>query len=496
MRWPTRFVVLFCAAIVAPAASSQTGAESFALMHADLARLPPDTRLYSRYFDVRFFPDFKERVVHARVQAGHCNGMSSRAKLTPPALVDKAATLLRIDLRWYGWTTETWELLSPPFETVTVEGYIVGSEETRWWEGGIWPGDSKRYDAGAFKYKAPAKSAGRAKVVAPWLSLPPSSPAMVDQVYRWTGSRVPMVSADWFLVQTATQEGKRPGYYDFQGVKNQKDFERLIRFDSKLGEETEHYRSVAFSGIGLQPRRLAFRKSTLGWLFETFDNEDATGVRNPLDVLNDALKFDITEKFGPLLNGLIAWYLGDDKGNRADKALDKIVGGDRTGGGNDTRLQINLGCIRCHMERLHENGIKDLNDVPIRKFRTVDYDELEELTRRYLRNVGKEIKLARLGFEEAYREATGWAPAEYAHHYGEAYRRYYDARVDLKFAAARLGTTEMDLAIAWQAYDDIGGKLPGTLSIILKGGAVPVRQFESVFHIGAEIMYGTKTKGK
>lgn len=458
------------------------------LVHKDLQQYSDSDRYYLRYLYLHNLPTSAARFRMARVLAGHNNGMSCEPDLKAPQPITPSGAVYRIDLRWYGWNTKTWDLLLDPYSTIQSVVFIQKAG-VPWKEG-----DGKTYDYD-FKYIKKGE-----KYIAPHLSQPPSSPQVMDDIYKWTGSFVPMVRGDWFLSQTATQEDKVPGYYDFLGVKDEKTFEELVRFDRKLSKNTEHVRGHIFSGIVSQPRRTSRKNTVFGGYRESFDSLKAVGLKNPLIFLDDQFEFDISEKYAPLPNGFPAWFLGDNKGNRADKALDGIVGADMFGAQyaptgtkvNDNRLQINVSCISCHYASLDENGVKNTGAAAISKINEPDYYILQDLTRKYLRDIELPTKIDRLGYYSTIKSATGWEPAEYAVEYRTAHSLYEFGKIGLKTAAREMGVNYVEMGVKLAGYDlATGNKLHPMLSFIRDGGEIPRRQWEEAFPEAMRVYYST-----
>ncbi len=415
---------------------------------ADAARLPVEDRYHVRYLSLAPLP-LVERPERIQVLAGHLNGLSRKVEAKLPAIVPGTqGALLRIDIRSYGWNRRVWERLFPPYQAATL---LVS------WEGGIWPDDGKEYAAGSFKVKKPA--------VAPWLGKDAVALAAMLQ------SQVPITDGRWLLWQTAVQEDRgNTGYYDFLQIKTEADYHKLIRFDAKLAVELEHLRALTFSGVTRQPRRVEVDATVLGRFWHTKDTAAAVDKANPLRVLkrND-LKFDATEQFSPLPNGLPAWWLANSKGERQSKAPDNIV---------DTKLlHINMRCIDCHFAG-KASGILDMSAAGFRSVGSPDYDTLEELLRQYKRDaeLQRAISDSRNGYAVAVRTATGGMEiAAYGTAYVAAYNEYEFAKVDLAYAARDWGIDPQVLKAAFRAQ---GKYLDPVLSIIEDGGAIPIRSWE------------------
>lgn len=393
---------------------------------------------------------------------GHVNGMSRELEIKG---VQVKGDIVTLDLRDYGWTPELWDSLLRVYPWVDQQ--LVQVQVVKWWPAGKPWLDGKVYQK-PFQYWA-------------WEN---KTAAAYDAPIR----------ADWFLAQTVIAEGKKPGYYDFLGVKDQKTFEALIRFDGKLGKALEQRRVVLVSGISLQPRRVQRDATVLGGYWRTFDNEVAKDNADPANALDDAFTFKATEAIAPLPNGMAAYGLWDDKGVLQNKAPDNIVGGDRTSASNDTRLHINLSCIRCHYQGKDESGLKGIAELKISKLASYDYAKFQELRRQYLDAV-KELKPLmaqdRAGYERAIKLATGWDGNTYAKKLQEFYAWYEDAKIDLKRAAYEVGVTEAKFVAALGSYEQKAYLLP-TLTVLTGGGVINQRQWEQAFPIAVQIVKGSK----
>lgn len=415
---------------------------------SDIAKLPADQATATRYLDLGSVP-VEERPALIQVLAGHVNSLSREPDLVAPVVVPGTrGALLRIDLRDYGWKFSTFGALADasPYHHVRIKTHT-----------------------GADAWKNTA--------LAPWLSETKEAAIATTYLAQRTQSRAPIVSGQWFLWQTSVQEGRgAAGYYDFLGVKDQKGFEALVRFDAKLASKLEQRRVVIFSGVTQEPRRVERTHTVLGGLWRTSDSAEAVDEKNPLNQLNGGLKADATEQFGPLPNGLPAWLLANGAGVRQDKAPDNIVSGDRTSA-KDGRLHVYLSCWRCHGAG-KASGVLDLDAAPIRELYSVDADKLRELRRQYLRDLQPLIDQDRQAYAAALKAATGLEPAKYAVELSRFYQRYDEARVDAAWAGRDFGMDGRTFAATLNAYRRASGYLLPSLSVIANGGAVPIRQWQ------------------
>lgn len=463
--------ILAIALVICSAASC--GADVVGPIYADLSAIGAKDRPFVRYLDLSNIPEDKREEVF-KTLGGHINALSRETDLASPAAVKGG--LVRIDLRDYGWDAKVWEKfrdIDPYFHVQIVKD----------WPGGDYEG--KPYDKGSFKV---SQTAG-----APWLAETDDARKKLTAILYDMETEVPVLRADWWFAQTAVQEGRKVGYYDLLGIKAEKDYHALIRFDPKLSAKLEHRRAVVFSGITLQPRRVERTPTVLGGLWRSFDNSTAVAKANPHVFLDDEFTFEATEQFAPLPNGLPVWWLANGKGERQDKAPDNIVGGDRTTHSNDTRLQINLSCIRCHFAAKDEMGIKPIVDKKIGRITAKDYDKLRELQRQYLRALKPSIESDQRNYETAIKQATGGMTGqEWATAYAKLWSWYEDAKVDLTRAAGDLGCKADDLKAGLERQEKTTGNLHPMLSIILAGDAIPIRQWEEVYPLAQTVIRGVQ----
>src|SRR5262245_15169006 len=245
-----------------PARPRWRPADSVRWAAADAVRAGPGSRGRLRYLDLGAVPA-AERPDLIQVLAGHVNGLSREPELVPPVVVPgTGGALLRINLDDYGWPDEVWESLAEvsPYHHARVREWFTGP-----WPGGTWPPGRDGgiyYAPGAFQWQRPRIRTA----LAPWLSEGAGGARAAADLAEATGSRAPIVSAPWFLWQTAVQAERKPGYYDFLGVKDVASFHKLIRFNAKLASELEQRRVVIFSGVTQEPRRVERTHTVLGGL--------------------------------------------------------------------------------------------------------------------------------------------------------------------------------------------------------------------------------------
>lgn len=480
---------LVLALLFAQPALAQAPVDAIAQAHADLLKLPPEIRQHVRYLSLYNLPAL-ERPKAIQVLAGHCNGLSREADLTPPAIVPGThGALLRVNLLDYRWSVETWEKLEDPYFTIRLnqvssEQYpvlFIAPENAD-------PPAKKQPQAPQQKQQAPKQQGQQA--LAPWLTETVEARKNLAGVIAMTQSRIPVVRGDWFFNQTAAAAERSPNYYDFLGVKDEKTFQLAIGADLKLAEQfgAELRESVALSGVTLQPRAIARHPTLGGGYWRTFDFKTAKGEKNPLRVLGKDIEkvYDATEQFGTLPNGLWATGLFDRAGKAQATAPDDIAS-DGSSRSNDRRVHVNVSCMRCHTN----GGLQDIDGwvrnllTPPLELRSSDYQRVRELRRAYARKLEPALTKDRLTFEEAVKEVTGGMDGKtYSRAYAEFWERYEDGKIDLVRAALDLGVSEKH----WRAALDAKVKA-GTGDTVLSAmllanprlNRIPIRVWEDLY---------------
>lgn len=480
--------LLLCVLALAQPGPAPSPASAIAQAHADLAAVAGERQHY-RYLSLYNLPaDARPKAI--QVLAGHCNGLSREADLTPPKIVPGTqGALLRVDLRDYRWNAATWEKLIDPYFTAIVE-----TEEWYNWPGGVWT-DGRLYGANTFRTARKV----RTQALAPWLTETPLQQKQLADVVAWTQSKIPVVRADWFFNQTAAAVDRTPSYYDFLGIKDEKTFQQAIGADVKAAEAfgAELREAVAISGVTLQARAIARHPTLGGGYWRSFDFVLAKDKKNPLRILGKEIErqYDATEQYGHLPNGLWATGLFDRAGKVQATAPDNIAS-DSASKSNDRRVHVNVSCIRCHVN----GGMQDIDGwvrnllTPPLELRSPDYDRVRELRRQYARKLEPAVAKDRLIFEEAVKEITGGMTSkQFAAAYGEYWERYEDARIGLAEAAADLGVTEQHWRAALAAKVK-SGQGDTVLSAMLLANPrlnrVPIRVWEEAYAEAQQTLRG------
>lgn len=467
---------------------------------ADRARLPATVQ--ARYLVLSEGKDWKQ------VLDGHCNQLSRASDITRLELV--APRLVRLTLDDYLWSHDLWESLgnADPWYHLLIE-----VEEIHPWPGGVWPADGKYYAPGAFKYHTKVK---KANALAPWLG--PSG----AKLGVLCGSQSPILRADWFFNQTAAQVDRKPGYYDFLGVKDEATFQALVGFDPKKERRRVEVReATSHSGVTLEEVDRAVSREDGGYWrsfdFNTKKLQDANA--NPLvnfgrdieEAFRKAPPLTVaSEQYGQLPNFFWATFLGNEKGVRQDIAPDFIATDGRSKT-NDRRVHANVSCMRCHTD----GGLQDFDQyvrnliAPPLGLQTPDYERYRLLRQQYVVNLQKYLKKDREAYAEAVMEATGWDTKVYAQKYAAAWEYYEDARVDSVWAARDCNLTEKEFVTSLCAYLRVTKILDPLLAVFLQGSfdrgvfrqkqqqfwerrTISIRQWEQTFPKAMTILAGVK----
>lgn len=460
--------------------------------YRDLLTLPANVQPYIRYLTLYNVPADK-RQLPWRVMSGHVNGLSREPDIVAPVQI---GNLIRLNIQDYGWSKELWEKLAeadPYFHAfITVEEEVLIDQPY-----GVIDEKTGKWRQTEIRKEKEKKKVRKFSASAPWLVDGIQQAATIKALIELTQSQCPILRGDWFFSQTAIQADRNPGYYDFLGIKNRKDFEKLVGFDAKLAAESrrkELLEAVSDSGVTQQPRRIG-RFEAIGGMgyWRTFDNRRALDERNPLRILDDKnFKFDASEEYGALPNHLWATGLFAANGDRQDSAPD-FIAADHTSKSNDHRVHVNLSCLRCHgpnagMQPI-DGWLRNLVQAPL-ALQSPDYEVLKDLRQKYLRDMANPQEDDRRLYTRSLKEATGLNPKQYSEAYGEFWSRYEDERVDADRAAVELGTTKQSLLAAIDGYIRKTGSVDTVLSVLLRGGTIGRRQFEEAYGTGQLVLRG------
>lgn len=462
MRYALPTMAALALAVLVPAADLSepqlTPADVVALAAADLPSVPPAVRRFTRYLSLHNLPA-SERSTAAKVIAGHVHSLSREPDIVPPVTA-AGGLLLRIQTDDYGDTfARTWEKLAgqePYFHaTVLVEKEV---EEDR-------PYGYTQSD-GSFRVTEHRRERVRKKVrqvaLAPWLTDTPGRKKALETLVGETGSDVPVVTAEWFLAQTAVQFRRTPGYYDFLGVKDLASYERAIGFTKKdidPGFLRELREAVSHSAVTNEDvlRRIVHQEKVGGDYWFTHDANQrlvkTVGKGNPVRNLGDAYEFQAVETYGHLPNGFWAMGLFDADGNRQDVAPD-FIASDSTAPFSDRRVHVCLSCTRCHADgglQPIEGWVRGVLNAPPNFLAATRPEDVKKLRQQYVRRLEPALEGGRKRYAAVLAEATDLKPPEYAAAFGRLWEAWAERPVTVERAARDLGCTPRQLQDALAA---------------------------------------------
>lgn len=455
MRWLVIIFVVFLA--LSQARASSATALASASVYIKKVLNPQDIR----FLDISNIPeDYRKEVL--QVLTFQLNSLSTEPDFAVPKVV--TAELLSINLLDYDSDDKrfrsTWEKLKD------IEPYMHEGV-TEVWPGGFDKRFGREYKTGKYTFRR---------------AIPPykGSQQDLDDLIHYTHSQVPVIRADFLFVQAARQlslsnEQTGCGYYDFLGIKDRKDFEKLVAFDEKKSLEIkrEIRAAVKDSGVATNPRQILRLVSLTGGYWVTLDTNNPKGRGNAIEnPLRGEMVHQAEEIYGFLPNGLFAFMLSDAGGKRQDTAPDFIGPDDSPlrGSSHDARIHVSLSCIRCHLE----NGLRPVEDwhrknlrIPL-AFQTNEYKKLLEFKRNYFSNLSNAIELDRRSYADSLKSCNGMTSVENAKAFSKFWSYYVDEEVGTEIAAREYGLKEEEFVKYLKNYASRTGQLNLTLSGLIQ----------------------------
>ena len=465
---------------------------------SDAARLTPGDAPYQRYL---VLPHKDEDLPRARlVQKLHWNKLSRHKSMGTPTQV--SPRLLRIDLRDYKLPATVWEQFAAhDVYFHSKKTYVVESVIQQYWPGGVDPKDKKHYARGAVKV-----TVGKGgSVDAPAYYLPQE---MMDRLRACLITEVPIVNAQWALVQSARDISIRnqregAGYRDFLQFQNRDEYFDLVGIDKKETNKRllELRAFVPVSGISQQGRFAESANGVGGWGMFTLDTfrEQGRGV-GKRNLRRAEFVPDAERHIFPLPNGLPGNALFDGKGLSQDSAPDQLGPDDSPHRvGKDGRVHNGISCERCHGARNkaweYVIPLKDWARKHFTKGRALtDPDKKVELELRaqFLEDIERPLKLARENFRHAYGKATGLSVYEACTLYCQEWNDYVERPVTLEVASRELGTTPEKFLLALKAYQKVKGQIDNVLAGFLDDSPEPLTrlEWEDTYQFAMSILLG------
>ncbi len=496
--------LLTCLAL-APVSMATPGEDAVRVAYQDAQTIPDGTRQHCRWLHLPW-QAAEKKLFWWRVVAGHINALSRESLIVAPAIVfadgesrlaaqvrpadwGKVA-LVRINLLDYRIDPRIWDKLAEqdphfhillqqeeqeiPYEVnMGVDGKTPYLREP----GGEWVLEKNWTKGKTFK-----KTRGQVVALAPWLvETKDGTEALLGllallRVPGYTPS-TPVLRADNFFWQTASQFDRKVGYYGLLEIKDEKSFERLVGFDRKANVDPAYLDTISAvvqgegqpngSGVAREPRRIEFYTRTgAGVYTRTLDNEIAKDEHDPVLFPNGGFRYKAVEAFGNSPSGmfLVGLFVGNDpgqgqkEGQIQDSAPD-FVGHDKTARYNDAKIHIYISCFRCH----DDGGLQGFSDY----FRDLHFigKGLQSparakigTLREYARPYEPALRHGRDVYTQALLQANGLSPREHARALALAYDEY-NAPVGLDRAAFDLGYTVAQLQEKLQATDRASGSV-------------------------------------
>jgi hypothetical protein len=270
----------------------------------DLQSAHQDERPYLRYFALANLwnsPDKQTTEIDtARAALSKlANHLSWRRKIAKPTALGPEGLILRVDLREYAWTWETWRRLTANYP------YGIATRELT---------------------------------------------AKIERIEDLTGVTIPYIRADWFIANAS----KPPLYHEIlQLPATLEGLESLLSVNAEFDVDRNFARrfGVRDSGVSRNNRAMERHSTVFGAYWKSFDfagnNPEQDIFRNPLD-----LHADGGEIIFSLPNGLQGYFIINKQGRRIDDAPANIVR-DRTNT-DDPVVHNGRSCIGCHVRGMNE----------------------------------------------------------------------------------------------------------------------------------------------
>jgi nitrous oxidase accessory protein NosD len=302
-EWVLQGAPDWAAAVRAEPRKFLTEAELLKTIERDLLREDARSRRFLRYYSIAHLYNAglpgKELEEYRLGLSKLLNSLSWHPEVHSPTAIDPARTILRIDLRDFNWTSDTWRaiLRAYPYTVRTPQG---------------------------------------------------------NRVSAIAETELPYVRADWFVAHAALP----PLYHDILGLP-----ETLRELEEKLGIDTqrnlEQEKNVARagirnSGVSRNNRIVERHVSSYGAYWKSYDFSNNQGSQN---IFKNPLRFAAAggEIIFSLPNGMQAYFLIDGKGNRIDEGLTEIVF--NRDDPDDPVVRNGRSCMGCHSE-----GMKTFRD--------------------------------------------------------------------------------------------------------------------------------------
>jgi hypothetical protein len=427
----------------------------------------------------------------------HVNLISREAAFAFPKEV--VPGLWRVDIRDYQWDRQTWENLAaidPYFHRLSEQ--TVETEET-------YDQPYGQYDCYGkwFQTEVRRETRRSRKRVVKSVLFSPLAAGQLASLALATNSQAPIVRADWFLVQGArqlslTNRQTGAGYYDWLGLKTLNDYLDLVGLNVKTSDRIEGVirAVVSDSKVAGQNRQIVRRGAQSGGEWQTLEVEDQSGRGIAIQELRDGeLIFVAQERYGANPCGLPVTVLANNLGVLQATVPDPIAG-DRSplNISNDTRVHVNLACMRCHLDHILQPFTEDVRATYTGRLQTIAGDKRValELFRQYSSNVDRALAFDRNQFATAITTVTGLPVKESLTAYANAFNRYAYGRVTGTIFAAELGVPlpALEKALRDSAFRKGKGDFRTDPYLASVPGTLPRLNVEDAFSDTQDLLYG------
>jgi hypothetical protein len=289
---------------LAPKLDFVRDAQMAALIHANLLTVPERDRRFARFFTFTHLHNAglteDELKTYQHGLSKLLNSLSWQRQIKEAIPVDPGKTIYRIDIRDYQWNDRVWKRILSEYPY----GIVANN-------------------------------------------------AAANECLEIAGGQLPYVRGDWFVAT-----GSRPPLYHevLQLPESERKLEEQLHIDVLENIKQERVIRAGFnsSGVSRNNRLIERHESPYGSYWRSYDFSSNTGTRNlfahPLGPAGkDAIQADGGEIIFNLPNGLHAFVLVNDKGQRLDKAPITIVSDPRR---PDRAVENGVSCMSCHVRGL------------------------------------------------------------------------------------------------------------------------------------------------
>jgi hypothetical protein len=273
---------------------------------SDLSQLPNRDRQFARYYTLTHLYNTDESeaaLANYRIALSKLvNSLSWENTIVNPVTIDEHKTVLRLDLRDYGWDKAIWKRITELYP------YAIN-----------------------YPYKS------------------------YEKLCNLSTAEVPFLRVDWFISTAALP----PLYHDILDLpETDAELEKKLNVDVRRNLWDSPGRNVwrsgfLNSGVSKFNRIVERHTSSYGAYWKSYDFDSNKGLKN---IFQNPLSFRHAggEIIFNLPNGLQAYLLAESSGKRIDEAPVNIVFSTQ---GNDPIIRNGLSCMACHT-----SGMKEFKD--------------------------------------------------------------------------------------------------------------------------------------